>query len=141
MPDPIPTPTFTTEADLATFQAMFAPRPYDPLEALAKAQALLPDSLKQDQYWLPLLLIATGGKLEWMLRYINFTTQKIQLELIERKLGLLSGGEWFLAVLALHLFNDDFSLPSDGLLNMRLLDDSHFELAMHAIRIHSRGVR
>lgn len=141
MLNPITTPTFDSEAALAAFESMFAPRPYDLVEALAKAQALLPDNLKTDRYWLPLMLIVTGGKLEWVLSHINITAEKINPTAIQERFDLLSNSEWFLLVLALHLFNEIHPLPQDGLLNLRLLDDYHLELAMHAIRIHARGVR
>lgn len=139
---PVATPLFNDddEGGAAFLAALFAPRTYHPAAALAAAQAQLPPDLQTDPYWLSLLLICTAGKLDWMLRYVNLTTQKIQFDRIERQLGLLSGGEWFLAILALHLFNDNFKLPADGLTNLRLLDDYHFEIALHAIRLHSRGL-
>lgn len=143
MMTPLATPIFDDdEAGRAAFASIFTrPRRYDPAAALVAAQAQLPPDLQTDPYWLSLLLICTAGKLDWILRYVNLTTQKIQFDRIERQLGLLSGSEWFLATLALHLFNDDFKLPTGGLTNLRLLDDWHFELALHAIRIHSRGVQ
>lgn len=137
----IATPTFNDAAALAAYEALFAPRPYDPASALARAQALLPDSLAGDNHWLSFLLLITGGELEWVLRHVNFTAERIQVDRIKSSLVDLSGGKEVLLSLALHLFNEIHPLPPGGLLNLRRLDDYHFELAMHAIRIHSRGVR
>lgn len=139
---PVATPIFEDDdAGRAAIEALLRPRPYDPAAALAAAQAQLPPNLQTDPYWLPLMLICTAGRLDGLLQSVNLTIQRIQFERIERQLSRLSGGQWFLATLALHLFNDDFKLPTGGLTNLRLLDDWHFELALHAIRIHSRGVQ
>lgn len=138
MKDPIPTPIFTSDEELVNFQALFNRPPYDPGAALAKAQSLLPDQQKRDQYWLPLALICSNAGLEWLLESLQRRENEAR---INKKLGLLSSGEYVLALFALHLFNDVHQLPDDGLTNLRLLDDWHFELAMHAIRIHSRGVK
>lgn len=120
--------------------ALFTPLPYDPLSALKKAQALLPHHLQRDPYWLPLILICANAALEPILNRINFTTERLTNG-VEDSLCYLSHGQYFLATLALHLFNDSFKLPNDGLTNLQILDDWHFELAMHAIRIHSRGLK
>lgn len=141
MLNPVANPTFNDAVALAAYEALFAPRPYDPAVALARAQALLPDSLTGDNHWLSFLLIITGGELEWVLRHVNFTAERIQVERIKSGLVDLSGGKEVLLSLALHLFNEIHPLLPGGLINLRRLDDYHFELAMHAVRIHSRGVR
>ncbi|NJN98998.1 MAG: hypothetical protein HC875_35330 [Anaerolineales bacterium] len=140
MLEPVPTPTFDASRDqaLAAFQTLFNRPAYDPQAALAKAQALLPDNLKQDYYWLPLALICANSSLHSLL--VSVQRRESYGRIVEH-LGLLSGGQYVLAMLGLHLFNEKWELPKDGLLGLRLLDDWHFELAMHAIRIHSRGLR
>lgn len=148
MIEPIPTPTFDDDAsespqgdeeELAAFQAIFNRPPYDPAAALEKARAIFPPGFNPDTHWLAFALILVNGGLEWMLGYMDWRQRIFDYERI--KLGALSGGEFTLTTLALHLLNNFHKLPDDGLINLRRLDDWHFELAMHAIRIHTRGVQ
>ena len=141
MDQPVPTPTFDDDGDLAAFLVAFARPPYDPQAALGKAQAVFPAGFQRDSHWLPLALICANGGLEWIMSYVDWKARHLDWKKVRDHLGALSGGEYVLATFALHLFNDWHQLPPDGLTNLRLLDDWHFELAMHAIRIHSRGVR
>lgn len=124
------------------FSAMFNPPPYDPQEALAKAMVLLPKELHEDQYYLPLALIfanVSGLEGVWP-RY--FKPGAVDIPGLKKKVfRFLSSGELFMAKLALHLFNDCNKLPDDGLLGLRNLDSYHFELAMHALRLFTRGSR
>lgn len=141
MKNPLPTPTFADdEAGRAAFKSLFNRPPYDPTAALTHAQALLPEKLQCDQHWLPLVLICANSNLDWLLQAINFTRLQMSHQVMDQ-LNKLSSGEYVLATLALHLFNDHYKLPPDGLTNLRLLDDYHFELALHALRLHSRGVQ
>jgi hypothetical protein len=138
---PVATPIFEDDAaGRAAIEALLRPRPYDPAAALAHAQALLPEKLQRDPHWLPLILICANSNLDWLLQNINFTRLELTGQVMGR-LDNLSSGEYVLSTLALHLFNDHYKLPTGGLTNLRLLDDWHFELALHAIRIHSRGVQ
>lgn len=135
----VSTPMFDDDEDgLAAFQALFNRPPYNPAEALAKALALLPDHHKQSWHWLPLALICANSSINLLLDLI---LDQYRDDTIIDWMNSLSSGEMILAHLALHLYNDNWELPGHGLTNLRLLDDWHFELAMHAIRIHSRGAR
>lgn len=149
MLEPIPTPTSPLpahpkgcedEEDLAAFQALFNRPPYDPAAALAKAQAIFPPGFNPDSHWLAWGLICANG-LDWMLPYLDIRRRQMNVNAIAARYETLSSGEYILAALAMHLLNDVHPLPKDGLLNLRLLDDWHFELAMHAIRVHTRGVQ
>lgn len=135
------TPVFETEQELADFIAIFNRPPYSPAAALAKAQAVFPEGFNPDSHWLAFALILVNGGLEWMLRYMDWKQRIIDVEKIESYYGILSGGEEVLTVLALHLLNSHNKLWSDGLVNLRRLGDWHFELAMHAIRLHTQSVR
>ena len=124
------------------FAAMFAPPPYDPQEALIRAKTLLPGYLQDDQYYLSLALIFANvsGMREIWPRY--FKPGDVDIPGLKKNvLRFLSSGELFMVKLALHLFNDSNKLPSDGLLGLRNLDNYHFELAMHALRVFTRGSR
>lgn len=137
----VSTPMFDGNEDLAAFQAMFNRPPYDPAAALEKARAIFPPDFNPDPHWLAFALLLVNGGLEWMFRYMDWKERLIDVEKIEGHYGVLSAGEEVLTVLALHLLNDHNKLWSDGLTNLRRLDDWHFELVLHALRIHSRGVR
>ena len=146
MMEPVPTPTFESDKELADAcvrQAALNRPPYDPQAALIEAMAQFPVKLFQpDWHWLPLVLIcANCSGLAWILGYIDWRASQLKTEAVLQGLGALSSGQYTLATLALHLFNPHHKLPDDGLLDLRLLDDWHFELAMHAIRLGSRGVR
>lgn len=126
------------------FRAMFAPPAYDEETALANALALLPQELHQDQYYVPLALIYANVpvlKAAWSQYCFKPGNRPVDFEAMKKGVfGLLSNGELFLAQLGLHLFNDYHKLPKDGLLGLRNLDSEWFELAMHAIRIFTRGL-
>lgn len=137
----VPTPIFETDEELAGYQALFNRPPYDPATALAKAQAVFPAGFNPDVHWLCLALILVNGGLEWMFRrYMDWEQRLIDIEKIQALYDALSAGEYVLTVLALHLLNDHNKLWDDGLINLRRLDDWHFELAMHAIRFHTQGL-
>jgi len=131
---------------LEAFRAMFQTPAYDPKKAMAKALDLLPYELHQDQYYLPVALIfANVSALEkgWN-KYCFQPAPCWPIEIDDLKkyvFGTLSSGELFLAKLSLHLFNDCNKLPKDGLLGLRNLDSYHFDLAMHALRLFTRGRR
>lgn len=134
LPTPVATPNLEDDPEvLAAFRAMFNPPTYQPQAALAKALELLPPDLHNDPYWLPFtLLLANSGQAALFQKYIYLKTRRLDPRIWEH-LGKLSHGDEFLATLGLHLFNDDFACPS--LIGLRLLDNWHFELAMHAIRL------
>lgn len=124
------------------YQAMFAPSPYDPQEALVNARTVLPKELHEDQYYLPLALIFSNvpALFDCWPRY--FKPGNVNIPGLKKNIfGYLSSGELFIATLALHLFNDCNRLPKDGLLGLRNLDSYHYELAIHAIQIFTKGVR
>lgn len=139
MIEPVPTPTFENDPELAGFQ--YCPA-YDPQAALVQALAAFPAKFKPDMHWLALVLICENAKeLTWILGYVDWQAGHLSSEPVLMALDILSAGQYVLARLALHLFNDCHELPPGGLTHLRRLDAWHFDLAMHAIRLHSRGVR
>jgi hypothetical protein len=139
MIEPVPTPTFDDDESLTAFQALFNPPPYDPDTALAKAKAVFPEGFNPDSHWLAFALILANSGLEWMFRYMNWQERVVDDKKIEAYYGQLSGGEYVLTALAMHLLNDVHRLPDDSLLCLRRLSDRTYELALHAIHIHTRG--
>lgn len=131
------------DEEFAAFYKMFHTPPYDEQEALAAALALLPSNLQLDPYYVSLALIYANVpalKAAWDKHCFKSGRHPIDHEGLKKTFGLLSSGELFLAQLGLHLFNDYHKLPKDGLLGLRNLDSQRFELAMHAIRIFTRGI-
>lgn len=127
------------------FRAMFQTKKYDPEAALQKALSMLPPELHEDQYYLPLALIFqnVSGLQGVLPSYWGLPGKgRVDTGGIEKfVLNKLSSGELFMVQLAFHLFNDYYKLPKDGLLGLRNLDSYHFDLAMHALKLFTRGRR
>lgn len=111
---------------------------YEMDQAVARARKVLPAKLQQDAYWLPLVLIFLNvPALRGLMACLDFQREVIDYAGLDRRARGLSSGEAFMLELALHIFLPHNKLPSNGLLNMNLLDPRNFELALAAIRLRA----
>ena len=109
-----------------------------PKDLITQVRQTLPDHL-HDAYWQPCVLIfmAVPVLAESMTEYFDFEREEICINRFKRDIyPYLSSGQQFLVDLAFHCYNPlSNPLPDDGLLNLRLLDSYHYNIAVTAIHL------